>query len=117
MKEQKDWKKESFDILEDYQTKYGFKNSALYDASITTYRMDGKTRFWITVHRDGIYYEYMYKTWKELFVSLDGILTGICICEGSVVRRRTLIRELVEQGIHMDIANEMIDKKIAEKAV
>lgn len=117
MKEQKDWKKESFDILEYYQTKYGFKNSVLYDVSLTTFRMDGKTRFWITVHRDGIYYEYMYKTWKELSTSLEGILTGIYICEGSVVRRRTLIKELVEQGIHMDIAHEMIDKKIAEKTV
>ena len=115
MAEQKDWKKESFDILKVYRTLYGFKNSVLHNISLTTFRMDGKTRFWITICRDGIYYEYMYKTWKELYASLEGILIGIHISEGSGIRRRSLIKELVEQGVHMDDALEMINKKIAEE--
>lgn len=115
MEKQKDWKKESFDILKAYQEKYGFKNSVLHNVSLTSFRMDGKTRFWITIHKDGVIYEYMYKTWKELYMSLEGMLIGIHICEGSAVKRRNLIKELVEQGVHMDDAHEMVDKKIAEE--
>ena len=92
---------------------YGFKNSVLHNISLTSFRMDGKTRFWITICRDGIYYEYMYKTWKELYASLEGILIGIHISEGSGIRRRSLIKELVEQGVLVDDAHEMINKKIA----